>query len=252
MQILVINLGDAADRWAHCREAFGSAGLDPQRLEATDGRVQEQAVIDAAFDRGENRREYFVPLHRGEIGCFLSHRAAWQRVADGHDKYGMIAEDDIEITGDLEAVLRAVEERQPPFDVLKLDARVTEPFVTERPLTEVHDCVRAAVPSLDMAGYVVSREGARKLLQAFPRIHMPVDVHLQFWWRHDLRVWSLAPAVIRQFPVLQEASTLKKRKKAGTLMDKLRREIRRPLFRARLRREARRHFQEPQKTQESP
>ena len=79
--MLVVNLERNPERWRHARSEYARAGFAAERLTAVDGRDLSDADIAAVMDAERNRRRYKRTLTRGEIGCYLSHRLAWSRIA---------------------------------------------------------------------------------------------------------------------------------------------------------------------------
>ena len=235
MKIYVINLQDAHDRWRHADQQFQNAGLSAERMNAVDGRLLSDSGVEEVYDARRNRKSYFSPLHRGELGCFLSHRSAWQQVRDGCDDYGLIVEDDIEILGPLREFLAEIEEHRPHADLIKLDKPGQGSCFEHLTLACGYQLHQPAQVPLDAAAYLLSRRGAEKLMTALEKIYMPVDVHMQFWWQSELNIWCVDRPLVGQEALMQRASTLKKRKQPVGWMDKIRREIRRPWFRVRLR-----------------
>ena len=82
------------------------------------------------------------------------------------------------------------------IDMIKLIGREHEKLSAARSLTtgfELVDYLR--VPSLT-AGYVISRSGAKKLLDSRLPFGRPVDVDLRYWWESGLKVQGVMPAAI--------------------------------------------------------
>ena len=76
--ILVINLRSSTARWEKVSAELASTGLLFERHEAVDGRLFSAAEIAqlAPWDSSA----FFKPLSPGEIGCFLSHVSAAERI----------------------------------------------------------------------------------------------------------------------------------------------------------------------------
>ena len=83
-----INLEDAPQRWRRVELLLGP-GVDLARQRGVAGRTLPQTLIDAL-------QPSCTLTSKGEIGCFLSHVAAWERVAALGDStaYALVAEDD--------------------------------------------------------------------------------------------------------------------------------------------------------------
>lgn len=234
----VINLDGAVDRWMNCQMQFSQLGLSAERFPAIDGSLLSDSELKSVYSSSLNKRHYFTPLHIGEIGCFFSHRECWERFLASGRSYGLVLEDDFEIIGSLRELLFEIEEERPDFDLLKLDR------MSAGPQHEVFSCesgvkiVRPALPPLDAAAYILSRQGARKLCESEQRIYMPVDVYLQHSWLCNIKILCTDQPLVRQEPELDSESTLKIRRPKRSIVQKISKEIKRPLFRYKLKRKA--------------
>lgn len=114
-------------------------------------------------------------LSRGQLGCFLSHRKAWQHIVDHELEFGFILEDDCEITPNKETLmilkLAVHEARDIAWDVL---------FAGRNPaLCKVRKKLRPHVVQVGktwgLFAYVVTLKSARELLAASVVIDDAVD-----------------------------------------------------------------------------
>ncbi|MBR1608613.1 MAG: glycosyltransferase family 25 protein [Kiritimatiellae bacterium] len=116
MKIYVINLDRSPERLAETKRQLDAAGLPFERFPAVDGRALSPA----------ERREACPPLRfwlangfrsvlPGEIGCALSHRGVWERIADGPGDVAAVFEDDAVLDADaLRDVLATAERDDDP------------------------------------------------------------------------------------------------------------------------------------------
>jgi hypothetical protein len=84
MRVHLINLDRSPERLATMRQALAERGVGFERLAAIDGRTLAAEALARHPD-----------ISAGEIGCLLSHRAAWKLIADGDDPFGTVLEDDV-------------------------------------------------------------------------------------------------------------------------------------------------------------
>jgi len=231
MPMYVINLDRSPQRWAKMAANLGAMGLDFERLVAVDAAQAPDAVIDAFYDAAANARHYFVPLKRGEVGCFLSHRKAWQALVDSGADMAVVLEDDVEFEAPPQPLLQALAQQlgtaQPRM--VKL---YTKRAVRGRAVADLggHALVHPATTPLGMQAQLLNRAAAQTLLAAFPRCHEPVDVALQRWWDTGVTTWVLRPNLVKEVSAQVGGTTLGSRASAAWPV-KLRREWRRPWFR---------------------
>lgn len=102
MKAYVINLPQATARREHMRQLLRSTPFtDAEIVEAVDGRTMTEAKLREVFDYDLYGRVHMAPPSRAEVGCSLSHRKCWERIADS-GMNAFILEDDIELEGALD------------------------------------------------------------------------------------------------------------------------------------------------------
>lgn len=90
----VINLAASAGRLEAVARVMETQGIGFTRLEAVDGRQLSPQEIAEVYDARRNSRDGRHPLVASEIGCYLSHLHAWERIATGEAEGGFVFEDD--------------------------------------------------------------------------------------------------------------------------------------------------------------
>lgn len=196
MRCLVINLDRSVDRLAHVTGEFVKIGIPFERV----------AAVDA------NTVSLSCHLTRPEAACFLSHRACWQIIADGADRFSAVFEDDVVFSHDAGAMLSDDGWVPIDADVVKL-----ETFYVRVRMGRAHSVVgngysvtRLVGRHLGSAGYVVSREAAKKLLQGTKRLKGTVDYALfspTLMTCSRNTIYQLTPALcVQSYFVLGDAS----------------------------------------------
>src|ERR1700756_754850 len=61
--------------------------------DAIDGRELTDAQVNDICDEEAARDRYGRPLTRGELGCFMSHRSVWRKIAES-GRSAVVIEDD--------------------------------------------------------------------------------------------------------------------------------------------------------------
>ncbi len=199
MKCIVINLPRAETRREAMRSQFGALGIEFEILDATDWRdldEQDWALVDRESRDREGRR----PLSDGMIACHLSHRKALEGVAAGEDELAAVFEDDVTLApgigGALDALARLYASGW-EFDFVFLHRHNTDkPFA---PLKRVDSGIRLGITKFSDWGtqsYVVSKKGASRLLERFPKIVNRTDHTLHAYWENGLNVFSLETPVV--------------------------------------------------------
>jgi GR25 family glycosyltransferase involved in LPS biosynthesis len=128
---------------------------------------------------------------KGIYGCFLGHRQAWKAVAAGASEWGLVCEDDASFLG---PIPKSIEQFRLPenAEIVFCNQRMAEgllvPGVWNDSCAGIFDYVAADkalgkllefTPHIIAPGgdaYLLSREGARKLLKIFEETRMAFDV----------------------------------------------------------------------------
>ena len=199
MKCIVINLPRAEARRQAMRRQFDALGIEFEILDGTDWRdlgEEDWALVDRKSRDMEGRR----PLSDGMIACHLSHRKAIERIAAGEDNLAAVFEDDVtlapEIGGALDALARLYASGW-EFDFVFLHRHDTDK--TFAPLKGVDAGVRLGITKFSDWGtqsYVVSKTGASRLLERFPKIINRTDHTLHAYWESGLNVFSLETPVV--------------------------------------------------------
>jgi glycosyl transferase family 25 len=116
----VISLDAVHERHDFVARGFADVGMEFHTIDAVDG----SRLTARDRDRYSRRRALFEigrGLTGGELGCALSHLAAYERMVEAEVPEAVILEDDVQPTHDLIALLRAPECFPPDADVVNFD-----------------------------------------------------------------------------------------------------------------------------------
>lgn len=189
--IAFVNLDRNAEREAELRRQFAGSAPPLYRSAGVEGRRLPAPAI---------RRLGGDPQMRGTLGCFLSHAGAWEAMLERDDAHCLIVEDDVIPLLDLPAGLEDFSLPE-AFDVVFVNDRIAprlEPAETTDFTTRTLEAAMHAFPAEDNApggdGYILSRAGARKLLDWVAEDGFGEDVD----WR--LIAYGLSPAAIAGLP----------------------------------------------------
>lgn len=196
------------------------------RINACNGQAMDEEQVRRVYCPREGER----PLTRSEVACFLSHRAAWKRIAALESGHGAVFEDDVHFSRSLARLLSDASWLTGDMHVVKLDkatrrhielgaAGVPAGGVRIRRLLSLH---------VGCGAYILSRACAAALLERTETFSQPVD-HAIFdpatTVIPDFMLWQADPAVCihqqfsqeRFLPAAAERSTLE----AGRVESKL-------------------------------
>ncbi|MBY5988561.1 glycosyltransferase family 25 protein [Roseovarius atlanticus] len=235
---MIIHLARAEARLPQVEAMMQAVPLACHVVSAVDGQQMSEAHADA-YRRKLMRPTYPFTMRPSEIAAFHSHRACWQKILDDDLEAALVLEDDLHLQEDVfpRALDLALANIQPGDFIrfpIKLREERTEEIATSDEIgLHVHDRI-----ALGMVAQLVTRDAARALLAASERFDRPVDNFLQMQWVHNVRVATVWPSGVREISAELGGSMIGR--KEG-LLQKLRREILRPLYRHRIRALARQH-----------
>ncbi|TQV76515.1 glycosyltransferase family 25 protein [Aliikangiella marina] len=190
-KVFLINLESSKQRLLNSQQLLKAANVDFERLDAVNGSLLSQSQIDKIYQFNQGA-QYYKTLSKGEIGCYLSHRKAWQKIVTEQLDFAVILEDDFASCGQLGEVIRALENLKYPWDYIKLAEHSRKRnSVFEWQQDHLSLCIYDKVPARTLA-QAVSLTGAKKLLVHSEQITRPIDIDLQHWWEKDLSIFGLS------------------------------------------------------------
>lgn len=187
MKIFVVNLERAADRREAILRHLGELGLEAEILPAVEGVKVDRATLGPGAEPG---------LSNGEVGCYLSHLRFWQIVVERRLPHAIVLEDDVVCSPSLMRVAREAAALMPPFDAVRLSALQPIRGIPVATLSGGEQLILPTKHPSGTQGYMVSLEGARRLLAAIPVPKSPIDDTLDRYWKYGLCVPVLSPSVV--------------------------------------------------------
>jgi GR25 family glycosyltransferase involved in LPS biosynthesis len=169
---------------------------------AVDGDVWSVSELKEIYDDAAHR---FFRHGRSrtarDVACTTGHREIWRRLASGEAEWGIVFEDDAEITGDLTGVIDEVK-RQPgwkPAVIILFDRdnnfnrHLLRSRNKRRPLF-----TRLVMPPGGAVAYLMNKEAAQiaYLSTSVKRIDFRTDWPHRWPW--SIRFWGVSPAVITE------------------------------------------------------
>ena len=130
------------------------------------------------------------------VGVWLSHWVCWQLVAHGNLAHALILEDDAQFAPDWKVrVNQALEDVPQDFDWLFIGSCCANRAGNQLVKGEVWD---VRYPMCFQA-YIVSKEGAKKLLKTQRKVYAPIDISTTFHSFNDMKVFTLLPSAVSQY-----------------------------------------------------
>lgn len=201
MLVYAISLREHADRRQHLADACDAAGLNVVWFDAVDGRTVSS---DEIASRESYPEAGSYPLTPTQYGCYLSHVRCWQAFLETEAPLVAIFEDDVHLADDIGPFLQQAEDRFPENgDIVKLETCLQPVRLESRPENTVlgRDLYRLKGKHLGSAAYILSRKGARKLLENSEKFAMGVDAVMfnpRARLKHSMVNYQVDPAICIQ------------------------------------------------------
>ena len=192
--VFIINMAGNTARMARAAAELDRRNIAFTRFEAVNGRALTPEELALAYDPVANLRRARHPMIGPEIGCYLSHLALWQQIAEGEAAGGIILEDDFVAADDLAQVLDALARDRGDWGIVKLfSARVGQKLLETRPLVDGRQiALPYKVPNTTL-GYAIRREAAAQLAARVLPVSRPIDEDHKHFWEHGLRIMLVSP-----------------------------------------------------------
>ncbi|MEO9338053.1 glycosyltransferase family 25 protein [Mesorhizobium sp. SB112] len=205
MRLFVINLDRQPERFKRMSAIFGNLGLQLDRVSAVDGATLSVDDLIRLRDNAKARP--------GETACFLSHRECWRRIVDEKLPYAAIFEDDLHMGDGAASVLSEGDWIPADADIVKIETMNRPVKIDKSPAGLVGDRKIHRLRGSHTGGgaYILTRKGAKKLLETSELFDNPVDhfmFNFELPWVRSLEIFQLSPAVcIQDFVLDKQASS---------------------------------------------
>jgi glycosyl transferase family 25 len=208
MKSYLINLDRSTERLEFFTRQAELLGIPIERISAVEGRRLSPedlaSAVSATFE--------FQPINAGEIGLFMSHKLAWQKLLASGEPHAAVFEDDAVMAPTMKSVMKAIDLEVADFDVIKLETTLRQ--VVCRKEHQSLSCGSVLQRLLSWhggtAGYVISAPCARRLLSLKEKLADPIDQVMfnpMSVVSSQLRILQLNPAACIQKDILDKSDS---------------------------------------------
>ncbi len=211
--VFVINLKRSTERRTNIENQLQQLGLRYEIIDATDGSTLNTEELKDLYDQEASLKYLKVPITKNEVACADSHLRIYEKMVREDIPYALVLEDDVALNKRITEVLSSAFLTKHTFDWLQIDyARVGWPFLQSWLKASWHNIkrrptfifyafiklpfivslsifekirelssnntrvVKFARPLYLASAYVVTNEGARKLLRTGRPIRFAADM----------------------------------------------------------------------------
>lgn len=173
-------------------------------LEAVDGRHLDLSTV--AYDPHKVKRLLGFELTPKEIGCYLSHMAAW-RSCVAHQKPTLIFEDDFVVEPHFETVVNALVQSREDWEIVRLQALCSSASNCVKKFSDFALVHNHSDP-LGATAYLVKPESAQRLLDASTYIYEPLDHYIEHHQKHGQKMLAAIPYPVTVADPTRQTSTI--------------------------------------------
>lgn len=197
-KIIVISMANAVERQGRFASRAAATGLPWQFVPA-------MTTLHAALSYAEDEAVVAKgrPLFKGEIGCYSSHYAAWESLqGEACDQY-IVLEDDVIVDWAFLGKIVGIDFAAMGINYLRLYYKwpAKHTVLLTNFIEKSRSIVELSGSAYGTQGYLITKAGARILLDHCRNVKRPIDDEMDRSWAHGLPNLAIFP-----FPLIEESS----------------------------------------------
>ena len=192
----IIHLKRAKNRKPYVDNIISKLNMTSEIIDAVDGKLLTDNNISNYYSETPlHCPSYPFKVNKGEIGCFLSFRKAWQKIVDQKLSAGLVFEDDVSLdieifNESLTSALKWIDE----YGYIQFQVRdIPKNSKSIKSDHRVH-LLQPMPTLLRCSAQLVSYSTAKKLLEITKRFDRPVDGLLQLNWDTKINITTISPS----------------------------------------------------------
>ncbi len=197
--VFLINLDRATERLEFVKPSIDQLNLPVERVSAVDGTLLSDEKLHEVCNFERFRRYFKMFPERGTIGCSLSHEKVWQKFLESDYEFALVFEDDVVFNPkELRSCVDRAIEKKDLWDILSFEM-IHDGFPLK--IGDLYEDKRISLylTSVKHSGcYLINRSAAKKLLEKFSPIIMPLDHYFTASWEFDIKFAGVEPRVVKQ------------------------------------------------------
>lgn len=189
LQTVVISLLRSPQRREKAQTELAKTSLNWSFLDAVDG--SQLKTVPPEYQTRKVKRLLGFDLTPNEIGCFLSHKKAWQNCLKSNLPT-LIFEDDFILAPTFEETLQLIFAEFPDWQVMRLQGLTETPHNTVKVMGNFSIVKNLADP-VGATAYIIKPEAAKILVEHAKDIYEPLDHFLEHKSKHGVEVLAVNP-----------------------------------------------------------
>ena len=194
----VITLNPASEQTRTLLQALSDAGMSPEVYLGVDGRKGMPALESGEkIDVPKTLWRHQCQLTSSEVGAYLSHYRLIKRAYASGAKQVCIFEDDVELEPTFGPIIKELEQNIEKYEFVRLmGLKIRKRKPVANFADGVHQIVRPERGLLGTQGYMVNRDGMKKIVEYAGNIFEPIDKVYDHFYEYDLKSFGIEPHII--------------------------------------------------------
>ena len=189
LQTVVISLLRSSQRREKVRSELSKTNLKWSFLDAVDGSQLKSSP--AEYKPRKVKRLLGFELTPNEVGCFLSHKKAWQSCVL-HSQPTLIFEDDFVLLPHFEKALQLIFTVFQDWQLIRLQSLANSSHVVIKVMGDI-SIVKNLSDEVGATAYIVKPEAAKRLIEHANEIYEPLDHFLEHKSKHGVQMLAVKP-----------------------------------------------------------
>jgi len=219
----VLTLGTEGQRYDRATIIKSKSPVRTEIVSAVNGYAFSQEQIRDLIGNTARFPMYPFPIKPGEIGCLVSHRKIWELIIrDETIDAGLILEDDIDFEPSwIEAVCRKAMAKKKEYQVLRIPINKNlKGLENKSKYFWSEDEIQidsTFLPRLGTQAQIITKQGAKMLLESKLIADRPIDVLLQMTWVTKTNVATVRNSRLEDMTLKVGGSTIQKKVKGANI-----------------------------------
>lgn len=190
-----INLEHSTDRRTSAERQATQFGITLERIEAVKG-SDLTAEDFKRYDRKRGKKYYTSELTPNECACIESHLKALRAfLASGAD-YGVILEDDFELSPDFNEGIAWLTQRTSGWELCKLWSSRSKNYPLHPPTAGKFNLILPRKKCVSLS-YIYTVAGAKRILENFATYWLPFDAQIAWYYTmRDIPMCAVSPSIV--------------------------------------------------------
>ena len=210
LKCFIIHLDRAVKRKENVQSIISNLKLETEVIDAVDGnKLTLNEISKYLSKKNLNKPNYPFKINNGEIGCFLSHRAAWKKIVEEKLDFALIFEDDIQIDfKNFERSFKIGLKHIKKLGYIQFQTREIQNYAVELKNVNGIKIIKPKTIPLRTSAQLISYDTALNLLNKSIKIDRPVDGFLQLFWSTKQNISLIQPSGITDITHISGGSIL--------------------------------------------